>query len=208
MIAGISACGSFLISLFFTFPSFPPAVMSCEAATQTDVGPGSAVVSGPETEHPVVTLRRGRSNRRPRPSSMVDYQSYRDTKLLVARFLQQQSPCSLTPEVEELINSIKSVLRSDQEHMEEAVRCATLIQQVKHNILHVLNRHSSNIQLYCVFYTSQTNLSESFYHKLFCLTGHMNWNGFNPQIPLTQLNHSNLNSNFLFKINTVLGVTI
>ncbi|KAK2845650.1 hypothetical protein Q7C36_010504 [Tachysurus vachellii] len=106
------------------------AVMSCEAATQTDVGPGSAVVSGPETEHPVVTLRRGRGNRRPRPSSMVDYQSYRDTKLLVARFLQQQSPCSLTPEVEELINSIKSVLRSDQEHMEEAVRCATLIQQV------------------------------------------------------------------------------
>ncbi|XP_053084862.1 endosomal transmembrane epsin interactor 1 isoform X3 [Pangasianodon hypophthalmus] len=106
------------------------AVMSCEAATQTEVGPGTAVGSGPETVHPVVTLRRGRGHRRPRPSSMVDYQSYRDTKLLVARFLQQQSPCSLTPEVQELINSIKSVLRSDQEHMEEAVRCATFIQQV------------------------------------------------------------------------------
>ncbi|KAM9446541.1 endosomal transmembrane epsin interactor 1 isoform 2-T2 [Clarias gariepinus] len=105
-------------------------VMSCEAATQTEVGPGTAAGPGPEPEHPVVTLRRGKGHRRPRPSSMVDYQSYRDTKLLVARFLQQQSPCSLTPEVEELINSIKSVLRSDQEHMEEAVRCATLIQQV------------------------------------------------------------------------------
>ncbi|XP_053509765.1 endosomal transmembrane epsin interactor 1 isoform X1 [Ictalurus furcatus] len=105
-------------------------VMSCEAATQTEVGPGTAVVSRHEAEHPVVTLRRGRGHRRPRPSSMVDYQSYRDTKLLVARFLQQQSPCSLTPEVQELINSIKSVLRTDQEHMEEAVRCATLIQQV------------------------------------------------------------------------------
>lgn len=104
--------------------------MSCEAATQTEVGPGTAVTSGPEAEHPVVTLRRGRGHRRPRPASMVDYQSYRDTKLLVARFLQQQSPCSLMPEVQELINSIKSVLRSDQEHMEEAVRCATFIQQV------------------------------------------------------------------------------
>ncbi|KAI5613215.1 protein FAM189A2 isoform X1 [Silurus asotus] len=106
------------------------AVMSCEAATQTEVGPAPPVGSGPETKHPVVTMRRGRGHRRPRPSSMVDYQSYRDTKLLVARFLQQQSPCSLTPEVQELINSIKSVLRSDQEHMEEAVRCATFIQQV------------------------------------------------------------------------------
>lgn len=117
-------------SLFLISPLFSPAVMSCEAATQTEVGPGTAVGSGPETEHPVVTLRRGRGNRRPRPSSMVDYQSYRDTKLLVTRFLQQQSPISLTPEVQELINSIKSVLRSDQEHMEEAVRCATFIQQV------------------------------------------------------------------------------
>lgn len=121
---------SFLFFFHFIFPCSSPAVMSCEAATQTEVGPGTAVTSGPEAEHPVVTLRRGRGHRRPRPSSMVDYQSYRDTKLLVARFLQQQSPCSLMPEVQELINSIKSVLRSDQEHMEEAVRCATFIQQV------------------------------------------------------------------------------
>lgn len=126
---------SFFFFSILHFPFFPQAVMSCEAATQTEVGPGTAVVSRHETEHPVVTLRRGRGHRRPRPSSMVDYQSYRDTKLLVARFLQQQSPCSLTPEVQELINSIKSVLRTDQEHMEEAVRCATFIQQVKHTIL-------------------------------------------------------------------------
>lgn len=99
-------------------------VMSCEASTQTEVGPGT------EAEPRAVTLRRGRGPRRPRPSSMVDYQSYRDTKLLVTRFLQHQSPSSLTPEVQELINSIKSVLRSDQEHMEEAVRCASFIQQV------------------------------------------------------------------------------
>lgn len=132
-------CSNTLVQSFFffyfTFLSFPPPVMSCEAATQTEVGSGTAVASRPETEHRVVGLRRGRGHRRPRPSSMVDYQSYRDTKLLVARFLQQQSPCSLTPEVQELINNIKSVLHSDQEHMEEAVRCATIIQQVTHTIL-------------------------------------------------------------------------
>ncbi|KAG9331485.1 hypothetical protein JZ751_018886 [Albula glossodonta] len=94
-------------------------VLSCEAATQTEAGP----------ELVTVMLRRGRGARRPRPSSMVDYQSYRDTKQLVARFLEQ-SPCRLTPEVQELVNSIKTVLRSDEEHMEEAVRSASFIEQV------------------------------------------------------------------------------
>ncbi|XP_016361316.1 protein FAM189A2-like isoform X2 [Sinocyclocheilus anshuiensis] len=97
-------------------------VMSCEAATQTELG--SVTV----TEHGTVTLRQGRGKRKPRPNSMVDYQSYRDTKLLVARFLKQSS-CILTPEVQELVNSIKTVLRSDEEHMEEAVRCASFIDQ-------------------------------------------------------------------------------
>uniref|UniRef100_A0A8B9JF31 Family with sequence similarity 189 member A2 n=1 Tax=Astyanax mexicanus TaxID=7994 RepID=A0A8B9JF31_ASTMX len=100
-------------------------VMSCEAATQTEVSSGT----GP-AEQATVTLRRGKGPRRPRPSSLVDYQSYRDTKLLVARFLQQSS-CSLTPEVQELINNIKTVLQSDEEHMEEAVRCASFIDQVR-----------------------------------------------------------------------------
>uniref|UniRef100_A0A8C2HBW6 Family with sequence similarity 189 member A2 n=1 Tax=Cyprinus carpio TaxID=7962 RepID=A0A8C2HBW6_CYPCA len=105
-------------------------VMSCEAATQTELGPGSAPAPGSVivTEHGTVTLRQGRGKRKPRPNSMVDYQSYRDTKLLVARFLEQSS-CSLTPEVQELVNSIKTVLRSDEEHMEEAVRCASFIDQ-------------------------------------------------------------------------------
>ncbi|KAI7812660.1 endosomal transmembrane epsin interactor 1 [Triplophysa rosa] len=99
-------------------------VISCEAATQTELGPGPA----PGSVTGTVTLRRERGKRKPRPNSMVDYQSYKDTKLLVARFLEQ-SACSLTPEVQELVNSIKTVLRSDEEHMEEAVRCASFIDQ-------------------------------------------------------------------------------
>lgn len=104
-------------------------VISCEAATQTELGPGPAPVSVTVSEQETVTLRRGRGKRKPRPNSMVDYKSYRDTKLLVARFLEQ-SNSSLTPEVQELVNSIKTVLRSDEEHMEEAVRCASFIDQV------------------------------------------------------------------------------
>lgn len=105
-------------------------VLSCEAATQTDTGPAPPNEQA-QAAAGVVTLRRGKGPRRPRPSSMVDYQSYRDTKLLVARFLEHSSSwSSLAPEVQELVNSIKSMLRSDQEHMEEAVRCASFIDQV------------------------------------------------------------------------------
>ncbi|KAF7641629.1 hypothetical protein LDENG_00275850 [Lucifuga dentata] len=84
--------------------------------------------------HGQVTLRRGnsgaRARRRPRPSSMVDYQSYRHTQQLVRRILDQPAAEGLAPEVQELVDSIRNVLQSDQEHMEEAVRCASYIEQV------------------------------------------------------------------------------
>ncbi|XP_055488470.1 endosomal transmembrane epsin interactor 1 isoform X4 [Leucoraja erinacea] len=95
-------------------------VVSCEAATQTDE----------RSEEQAVTLRRGRRSRSPRsrPRSLVDYTSYRDTKLLVASFLKQSS-CSMTPEVQELVDNIRSVLQSDEEHMEEAVASANILDQ-------------------------------------------------------------------------------
>lgn len=81
-----------------------------------------------------VTLRRGnndsRTPRRPRPSSMVDYQSYQHTQQLVRKILEQPAAQGLAPEVQELVDSIRHVLQSDQEHMEEAVRCASYIEQV------------------------------------------------------------------------------
>ncbi|KAG7236801.1 hypothetical protein INR49_000264 [Caranx melampygus] len=81
-----------------------------------------------------VTLRRanndGRPPCRPRPSSMVDYQSYRHTQQLVKKILEQPAAQGLAPEVQELVDSIRNVLQSDEEHMEEAVRCASYIEQV------------------------------------------------------------------------------
>ncbi|XP_036776090.2 endosomal transmembrane epsin interactor 1 isoform X2 [Manis pentadactyla] len=96
-------------------------VLSCEAATQTEGKPDLAEV----------TLRRGLRSRalRCRPQSLIDYKSYMDTKLLVARFLEQSS-CSMTPDIHELVENIKSVLKSDEEHMEEAITSASFLEQI------------------------------------------------------------------------------
>ncbi|XP_039105474.1 protein FAM189A2 isoform X2 [Hyaena hyaena] len=96
-------------------------VLSCEAATQTEGRPQLATV----------TLRRGLRCRasRCRPRSLIDYKSYMDTKLLVARFLEQSS-CSMTPDIHELVENIKSVLKSDEEHMEEAITSASFLEQI------------------------------------------------------------------------------
>ncbi|XP_074186635.1 endosomal transmembrane epsin interactor 1 isoform X4 [Rhinolophus sinicus] len=95
-------------------------VLSCEAATQTEGRPDLAAM----------TLRRGLRPRasRCRPRSLIDYRSYIDTKLLVARFLEQSS-CSMTPDIHELVENIKSVLKSDEEHMEEAITSASFLEQ-------------------------------------------------------------------------------
>ncbi|XP_055470151.1 endosomal transmembrane epsin interactor 1 [Psammomys obesus] len=96
-------------------------VLSCEAATQTER----------RLDLASVTLRRGARPRasRCRPRSLIDYRSYIDTKLLVARFLEQSS-CSMTPDIHELVENIKSVLKSDEEHMEEAITSASFLEQI------------------------------------------------------------------------------
>uniref|UniRef100_A0A803Y3P9 Endosomal transmembrane epsin interactor 1 n=2 Tax=Meleagris gallopavo TaxID=9103 RepID=A0A803Y3P9_MELGA len=96
-------------------------VLSCEAATQTEI----------KTQFNTVMLRNTLRARplRSRPQSLIDYKSYIDTKLLVARFLEQSS-CSMTPDIHELVENIKCVLKSDEEHMAEAITSATFLEQV------------------------------------------------------------------------------
>uniref|UniRef100_A0A3Q3VL11 Protein FAM189A2 n=1 Tax=Mola mola TaxID=94237 RepID=A0A3Q3VL11_MOLML len=105
-----------------------PSPRTTESSTQTSQPTLSAPTQGQ------ITMRRGNNNsrmpRRPRPSSMVDYQSYQHTQQLVRKILEQPAAQGLAPEVQELMESIRSVLQSDQEHMEEAVRCASYIEQV------------------------------------------------------------------------------
>ncbi|XP_060115883.1 protein ENTREP2 [Heteronotia binoei] len=64
-----------------------------------------------------------------RPRSLVDLQTYKDTKILVAKFLEH-SNCNLPPEVRHVVNSIRSVIKSDERHMEEAIFSANIIDQV------------------------------------------------------------------------------
>ncbi|NXD64601.1 F1891 protein, partial [Eolophus roseicapillus] len=63
-----------------------------------------------------------------RPYSLVDLKTYKDTKILVAKFLEH-SKCNLPPEVRHVVNSIRSVIKSDERHMEEAIFSANIIDQ-------------------------------------------------------------------------------
>ncbi|NXH98670.1 F1892 protein, partial [Pachycephala philippinensis] len=95
-------------------------VLSCETATLNDVNPLNAV-----------TLRKSSRPRawRGRPQSLIDYKSYMDTKRRVAWILEQSS-CSMSPDIHDLVENIKSVLKSDEKHMAEAVTSATFLEQV------------------------------------------------------------------------------
>ncbi|KAF6124234.1 family with sequence similarity 189 member A2 [Phyllostomus discolor] len=96
-------------------------VLSCEAATQTEG----------RLDMAAVTLRRGLRSRvsRCRPQSLIDYKSYVDTKVLVAKILEQ-TPGNINPDIHELVESIKSVLKCDEEHMEEVIASARVLEQI------------------------------------------------------------------------------
>ncbi|XP_075684053.1 endosomal transmembrane epsin interactor 1 [Rhinoderma darwinii] len=120
----------------------PPrvSVASCEAATQTELRP-------PLT---AVTLRRALRAKavRSRPRSLVDYKSYMDTKLLVTRFLEEPS-CHMSADVRKLVESIKTVLKSDEEHMDEAILSANFLEQVmgpSQQTVSVAQKHPSRRQ--------------------------------------------------------------
>ncbi|NXI16248.1 F1892 protein, partial [Irena cyanogastra] len=93
--------------------------LNCETATLGDVNPLNAV-----------TLRKSSRGRalRERPQSLIDYNSYMDTKRRVAWILEQS--CSMSPDIHNLVENIKSVLKSDEKHMAEAVTSATFLEQV------------------------------------------------------------------------------
>ena len=97
------------------------AVLSCGAATQSEGKPKPCAVT-------LQKSLRARALRR-RPQSLIDYKTYIDTKRPVAWILEQ-SCCSMGPDIHELVESIKSVLRSDEKLMAEAITSATFLEQV------------------------------------------------------------------------------
>lgn len=95
-------------------------VLNCETATLNDINPLNTV-----------TLQKSSGARalRGRPQSLIDYKSYMDTKQRVAWILEQSS-CSMSPDIHDLVENIKSILKSDEKHMAEAVTSATFLEQV------------------------------------------------------------------------------
>ncbi|NXB89320.1 F1892 protein, partial [Vidua chalybeata] len=93
-------------------------VLNSETAT-LDVNPLNAV-----------TLRKSSRAKASwgRPQSLIDYKSYMDTKQRVAWILEQS--CSMSPDIHDLVENIKSVLKSDEKHMAEVVASATFLEQV------------------------------------------------------------------------------
>ncbi|XP_041034363.1 protein FAM189A1 isoform X3 [Carcharodon carcharias] len=80
-----------------------------------------------------------------RPHSLVDLKTYKDTKILVAKFLQHSS-CNLAPEVQHVVNNIRSVIKSDERHMEEAIYSASVIDQVMTSSHHPVNMLRMRLQ--------------------------------------------------------------
>ncbi|KAM4878390.1 endosomal transmembrane epsin interactor 1 [Sylvia borin] len=95
-------------------------VLNCENAALNDINQLNAV-----------TLRKSSRARalRGRPQSLIDYKSYMDTKQRVAWILEQSSG-SMSPDIHDLVENIKSVLKSDEKHMADAVTSATFLEQV------------------------------------------------------------------------------
>ncbi|NWS69101.1 F1892 protein, partial [Crotophaga sulcirostris] len=102
-------------------PVLQGVVLSCEAGTQTEVKPQLCAV----------TLRKSLRARalRGRPQSLIDYKSYTDTKQLV-EWILEQSYCAISPDIHELVENIKSVLKSDEKHMAEAFTSAAFLEEV------------------------------------------------------------------------------
>ncbi|KAM5328318.1 endosomal transmembrane epsin interactor 1 isoform 2-T2 [Glossophaga mutica] len=66
---------------------------------------------------------------RSKSDPLLHHSVERDTKVLVAKILEQSSG-SMNPDIHELVESIKSVLKCDEQHMEEVIASASVLEQI------------------------------------------------------------------------------
>ncbi|XP_037013504.2 endosomal transmembrane epsin interactor 1 isoform X2 [Artibeus jamaicensis] len=66
---------------------------------------------------------------RSKSDPLLHHSVERDTKVLVAKILEQSSG-NVNPDIHELVESIKSVLKCDEEHMEEVIASASVLEQI------------------------------------------------------------------------------
>ncbi|NXR49599.1 F1892 protein, partial [Hippolais icterina] len=105
-----------------------PVLLHCQLPQGTVLSSETATLNNTNPLN-YVTVQKSARALRGRPQSLIDYKSYMDTKQCVAWILEQSS-CSMSPDIHDLVENIKSVLKSDEKHMAEAVTSATFLEQV------------------------------------------------------------------------------
>ncbi|KAM6363013.1 LOW QUALITY PROTEIN: endosomal transmembrane epsin interactor 1 [Pluvialis apricaria] len=97
------------------------AELSCETATKTEVEP--QLCAATVQKHSRARALRGRCR------SLTDYKLYTDAEWLAVGTGEQPS-CSMGPDVRELVENNKSVLKSDEKRVAEATTSATFLDEV------------------------------------------------------------------------------
>lgn len=129
-------CKTFTLKIFFPPLLLVPVSDSHMAASACQHSLSSFLPTGKQRDSRKIDFhlkpKALRTASKERPRSLVDLKAYKDTKILVAKFLEH-SNCNLPPEVRHVVNSIRSVIKSDERHMEEAIFSANIIDQVCHS---------------------------------------------------------------------------
>lgn len=149
-------CKTFTLKIFFPPLLLVPVSDSHMAASACQHSLSSFLPTGKQRDTRKIDFhlkpKALRTASKERPRSLVDLKAYKDTKILVAKFLEH-SNCNLPPEVRHVVNSIRSVIKSDERHMEEAIFSANIIDQVCHSCSKDLLNFDETCALWKCFYS-------------------------------------------------------
>ncbi|NXD30942.1 F1892 protein, partial [Spelaeornis formosus] len=107
-----------------------PVLLHCQLPQGTVLNGETAALNDVNPPNTVTLWRSSRARAlRTRLQSLIDCKSYMDAKERVAWILEQSS-CSMRQDIDNLVENIKSVLKSDEKYMAEAVTSAIFLEQV------------------------------------------------------------------------------
>ncbi|XP_070535796.1 uncharacterized protein [Ptychodera flava] len=112
------------------------------------------------------TKRKGKA--KARPKSLADFKSFKDAKVLVARFIEQSNG-NVSPAVKSVLENIQAVIKSDEKHMAEAIHSANVLGQytqpteVKPKPARTMPEKQDNVK--DVMYRSNASLGSRHWHS-------------------------------------------
>ncbi|XP_077993867.1 uncharacterized protein LOC144447664 [Glandiceps talaboti] len=75
-----------------------------------------------------VVRRKTKTKSKVRPKSLADFKSFKDAKVLVAKFIEQSNG-TVSPAVKSVLENIQAMIKSDERHMAEAIHSANVLGQ-------------------------------------------------------------------------------